>query len=137
MHVAIIIAIIVTFLILLVLVFAVANAQNNTTTPPVYGTPPPVNNPIPPPVNNPLPPPVNNPPPPTIVDKCNKTACNDVMRDYIVDKYWRFDDSKRDFAVCSECESRGFNAPMDIRINNGPWITKPDRQSAYDAVKFI
>lgn len=67
--------------------------------------------------------------------QCNKTACNEVMYDWVVNKYWAFDTAG--FAECTGCPRRrfdntGYRLGDESLVNFGGRVFK---QVAYDAMK--
>lgn len=82
-------------------------------------------------------PPATPPTPPSPpVDACNKTACNSVMQDWIVNKYWAFSDTAKNFGECKSCQSRWFTAPFRTSTDGNNWKDNANRNAAYDAVKL-
>ncbi len=71
------------------------------------------------------------PPPPPY---CDKTACNGVMKDYIVNKYWAFSDSANNFGECKNCDSRWFRSPMSASKDGTNFASLQNSQAAYDYV---
>ena len=67
---------------------------------------------------------------------CNTNSCNNVMNDWINNKYWAFGDSANSFGECKSCASRWFKAPFQISKDGTTWVNNPDRASAYNAVKL-
>lgn len=65
---------------------------------------------------------------------CNINACNGTMQDWIVNKYWAFNDSANTFATCNYCQSRWFKAPLATSTDGINWKTNTSRQTAYDSV---
>ncbi len=110
--------------------YVLSSAPKKTVPPPVNTPPPPVFSPTtPPPVNTPVsPPPVIQQP----VSLCNKTACNNAMNDWIVNKYWAFDDTAKNFGDCKSCDSRWFRAPMDVSWDGNNYKSFATREDAYN-----
>jgi hypothetical protein len=94
-----------------------SSSSSSTSTPPPPATPP-----------------ATPPPPPA--DVCNKTACNAVMQDWIVNKYWAFSDTAKNFGECKNCNSRWFTAPFKTSNDGNNWQNNANRNAAYDAVKL-
>jgi hypothetical protein len=67
---------------------------------------------------------------------CDKNGCNAVMRDWIVDKYWAFDDSAKTFGECKQCDSKWFRAPFATSTNGQSWKDNNDREEAFNSVKL-
>ena len=65
---------------------------------------------------------------------CNKTACNNVMSDWIKNKYWAFGDTANSFGECKKCESRWFTAPFLISKDGTTWTQNANKDAAYNAV---
>lgn len=87
-------------------------------------------------------PPQSQPPPPpqqqpASILPCNKEACNRVMEDYIVNKYWAFENSDQVFAECKNCPGRGFRSPMDVKIGTNNWLPTTTKLEAYDKVRLV
>lgn len=68
---------------------------------------------------------------------CNTTSCNNVMSDWINNKYWAFSDSAKSFAECKNCASRWFKAPFQSSIDGTKWIANTNKESVYNAVKLV
>lgn len=69
-------------------------------------------------------------------DLCDKTKCNNTMRNYIVDKYWAFNNSTKTFPSCTGCPSRSFKDRNQVE-KNGIWSSYASKQEAYEAAKLI
>jgi len=67
---------------------------------------------------------------------CNKNVCNAVMQDWIVNKYWAFGDTAKNFGECKNCQSRWFKAPFRTSNDGNNWKDNANRNAAYDAVKL-
>ena len=65
---------------------------------------------------------------------CDKTACNNIMKDWIVNKYWAFGDTANSFGECKKCESRWFKSPFQISKDGNTWTQNSSKDTAYDAV---
>jgi hypothetical protein len=69
--------------------------------------------------------------------ECNKDACNNIMKDWIVNKYWAFSDTAKNFGECKGCGSRWFKAPMNTSTDGSSWKNHGgNRNAAFDAVKL-
>jgi hypothetical protein len=58
----------------------------------------------------------------TKTELCDKTACNNVMKDWVVNKYWAFGDTANSFGECKKCDSKWFKAPSQIDGKNWTMI---------------
>ena len=58
------------------------------------------------------------------------------MKNYIVDKYWAFNNSTKIFPSCTGCPSRSFKARNQVE-KDGTWTSYASRQEAYEAAKLI
>lgn len=67
---------------------------------------------------------------------CNKEACNAIMQDWIVNKYWAFDNSAKNFGECKNCGSRWFKAPMNTSTDGTSWSKHPNAKAAFQAVRL-
>jgi hypothetical protein len=67
---------------------------------------------------------------------CNKNSCNNVMNDWIINKYWAFSDTAKNFGECKNCNSRWFTAPFRTSTDGTNWKENSDRNQAYEAVKL-
>jgi len=63
---------------------------------------------------------------------CNATGCNNLMRDWIVNKYWAFDGLG---AECTNCPKRGFKAPF-VGLKDGVWTNCSTKEGCYNHVKL-
>lgn len=72
--------------------------------------------------------PFDNPP------RCDVALCNATLKDWIVRKYWAFDDSSK-LAECGGCPPRWFRAPMDVSWDGVNYTTLPGAQEAAEAVR--
>lgn len=63
---------------------------------------------------------------------CDKSACNAIMQDWIVNRYWGFSDSTASFNECKNCQARWFRAPMDVSTDGVNYTNTPDRASAFN-----
>ena len=68
----------------------------------------------------------------TAAPTCNTAACNGVMKDYIVNKYWAFADSANVFGDCKNCGSRWFRSPMDVSKDGTNYTNFPTANDAYN-----
>jgi hypothetical protein len=68
---------------------------------------------------------------------CKVGPCNDAMRDYMVNKYWAFDDSAKNFAECANCSSRWFKAPNMTSTNGRDWKANDTQLLAFADVKLV
>lgn len=83
-------------------------------------------------MKSPMPPPTND-----STSECNKDACNNIMKDWIVNKYWAFSDTAKNFGECKGCGSRWFKAPMNTSTDGTSWKNHGgNRNAAFDAVKL-
>ncbi len=81
------------------------------------------------------------PPAPTSVvttppKTCKVDACNAAMKDYIVNKYWAFDDSGKNMTECANCASRWFKAPFMTSTNGKDWKSNVSKDIAFADVKL-
>lgn len=67
---------------------------------------------------------------------CNNIACNQTMYDYIVNKYWAFNDSSKVFGECKNCQSRWFRAPYNVSKDGIAYNHFDSKQAAYDYAKL-
>lgn len=70
------------------------------------------------------------------LNKCDTNKCNNIMSDWINNKYWAFSDSAKSFGECSGCESRWFTAPFKTSNDGKNWKDNKDRNSAYVSVRL-
>ena len=68
------------------------------------------------------------------ISSCDKTSCNNKMKDWIINKYWAFDDSII-FDNCSGCPKRGFKAPYSV-FKDDSWHSNSSKESAYNMAKI-
>ena len=80
--------------------------------------------------------PVAAPAPAPAPQACEPNRCNELMRSWIMDKYWAFDNSAASFSECSGCPSRWFRAPMDTSFNGRDYVNHASRQDAFAHVKL-
>lgn len=65
--------------------------------------------------------------PPKPAPTCNKDVCNATMKDWIVNKYWRFDPGD----LCpAPCPQRGFKAPY-MGYKDGSWTNCGSKEGCY------
>lgn len=70
------------------------------------------------------------------VPPCDVEKCNSFMQDWIVNKYWAFEDTAKNHGECSNCPSRWFKAPMDGSKDGQAWERYDNRNDAYNALKL-
>jgi hypothetical protein len=66
---------------------------------------------------------------------CNVASCNARMKNWIIDHYWRFEDTANYFAECKACPTRSFTAPMNVKID-GQWKKYNSKEEAYAAAEL-
>jgi hypothetical protein len=68
---------------------------------------------------------------------CNKQECNKIMQDYIVTKYWAFNDTANTMGECNKCPSRWFKGPNAVSTNGVNFSYYGNQRSAYNAAALM
>jgi hypothetical protein len=67
---------------------------------------------------------------------CNRTTCNNTMQDWIVNKYWAFNDSANNFGECNRCPSRWFKAAHAVSMDGVNFTEYGSQKNAYNAASL-